>query len=875
MPLTTRLRPHVLAIREQLSDERAQVRQQHDRGLDAAQVCSRLTKSVDAAVRKILDAAFEDLSEGHPERLTGHVALVAHGGYGRRQLAPYSDVDLMILSDGVDQDMVANFARRLTQDIFDVGLQLGQSVRTPSQAMQLARNDPVICTSLLESRLIAGDNGLYDRYYQSLGKMIQRRGVSLCRAFIAARRQERHQFGETVYLLEPNVKRSRGGLRDLHLLRWLWFIKCGVNDIDRLHGMGIVSKFDYRRLVSSQDFLLRVRNELHFHAGSSCDALSRAEQLRLAEKLEFRGRQGLRPVEQFMRDYFHHANHIWQLAHRLSELTIPRSAVARVLEPMVGRMVERDFRIGIHEISSTSTGDAKLRQGVDEVLRLVDLARMYDKRISQETWYHVYRTAPSYSAELTPAAIHRFTDILTQPLQLGELLRRLHELGVLEKIIPEFSHARCLLQFNQYHKYTVDEHCIRAVEEVASFSARRDALGEAYRHLGDKRTLHLALLLHDLGKGYEEDHSEVGLRIAQKTAERLQLAPDVADTLVFLVHQHLRMSHLAFRRDTSSGDVVRRFAREIGSPNRLTMLYLLSCADLAAVGPGVLNGWKVEVLTDLHQRSLSALAPEGIPSESDRRESARQAVSALLLAHEREDSWFTRQFEALPESFVTMRKPAQIVETLRRLRDLAPNAGRAWGAYLSETDTVEFTAGIDQGSGRGIFSAMAGALSNKGIEILAADTATLADNLLLLRYVVRDSVHSGQPPLERLDEVSAALVEAIDHDQPPVFRRMWGSDRSEANAALSNLPNEVRIDNELSEECTIVEVFTIDRRGILYELARAQHDLGLIIRFAKIGTYLDQVVDVFYVTERDGQKPSPDRQNEIRGRLTEVIERRG
>ena len=212
--------------------------------------------------------------------------------------------------------------------------------------MQQARADAQVGTSLLESRLVLGNSELFERYAGLMKGMIERRGAALAGEFIAERRKERLEYGETVYLLEPNVKRSRGGLRDIHLLRWLWYLKAGVADPDRLHDMGLLSKFDHRRLMSAQNFLLRVRNEMHFHANESNDGLSRAEQLRLAEFLKYQGWKGLRPVEQFMRDYFHHTSHVWQMAHRLSELMQPVSRVSRVLEPMLGRRTEDDYQIG-------------------------------------------------------------------------------------------------------------------------------------------------------------------------------------------------------------------------------------------------------------------------------------------------------------------------------------------------------------------------------------------------------------------------------------------------------------------------------------------------------------------------------------------------
>src|SRR3954467_2015418 len=697
-----RLRSIVREVRQELVDGRQQLRAQHDRGLEGVRVCARYTSLVDAAIGRIYEAYLGELPQADAAQLRERVALVAHGGYGRRQQAPFSDVDLMVLYEGKRDALIGQLASRLTQDICDVYQHLGHSLRTPAEAIQQARGDAQVGTSLLESRLLLGNSEVYGRYSELMRSLIEKRGSVLAPEFIAERRKERLEYGETVYLLEPNVKRSRGGLRDIHLLRWLWYLKSGVADPDRLHDMGAVSKFDHRRLMSAQNFLLRVRNEMHFHANETSDSLSRAEQLRLAEYLKYTGKQGMLPVEQFMRDYFHHTAHVWRMAHRLSELMQPASRVSRVLGPVLGRKTDDDYQIGRHEVSATPRATARLTQHPEEVLKLVDLARREGKRISQDTWHFVYRTAPKYSNEPKPAVVKPFLEILSNPTRLGELLRRLHEMGVLEKVIPEFSHARSLLQFNQYHKYTVDEHCIRAVEEATRFAEREDSLGEVYRGLEDKTTLHLALLLHDLGKGFEEDHSEVGRRIAHDTAQRLRLPQERAQTLEFLVLKHLRMSHLALKYDTTQPQLVGRFVDEVGTKERLAMLYLVTCADLAAVGPDVLNSWKIEVLSELYFRAAEKFAAAGAlePAERDKR---RQAVRQLLSVDEQNDPWFDRQLAALPDSFLNKRSAESVAEMLRRLRGLPPRSGVAWANYLKDTDTVEYIAGIDQGTGRAIF----------------------------------------------------------------------------------------------------------------------------------------------------------------------------
>jgi [protein-PII] uridylyltransferase len=364
----------------------------------------------------------------------------------------------------------------------------------------------------------------------------------------------------------------------------------------------------------------------------------------------------------------------------------------------------------------------------------------------------------------------------------------------------------------------------------------------------------------------------VGLRIAEETARRFSLSPEQAETLKFLVHRHLLMSHVGLKYDTSQTELINRFARDVCTQSRLDMLYVVSCADLAAVGPDVLTNWKVEVLSELYLQASRQLAAVGGAVVDGACDGERHAARRLLSPAEQGDPWFDRQLAALPESFVGKHPAAAVVDTLRRLRNLAPRSGVAWARYVPDTDTVEFMAGIDQGSGRAIFSSMAGALTANRMQILAADTFTLADGLLLLRYVASEPESPGEPTEARLDSLCEALVASIDSEAPPRFPKILGREQKEAAATLTNLPNKVRIDTELSGECTVVEVVTVDRRGLLYRLARALHDLGLVIRFSKIGTYLDQVVDVFYVTERDGQKPrSDERLEEIRRTLMEAI----
>ena len=872
MPADLNMSETIQTLRDELRDQRDAIRKSHERKLAGTQVAAKLASLTDRIVYRLFDATLAQLDPKQADELRNDVALVGLGSYARRQCSPFSDVDLMILHQNQEKEDIAAQLRPLTQGIFDVGLQLGHSVRTPAEAVQLSQTDTIICTSLIDARLLIGNRELFEAFRSNFETSVRKNSKSLCQTFLEARTSERDQYGETVYLLEPHVKRSRGGLRDLNLLRWLGFAEHGISDPERLHMAGALSKFDYRRLKSALEFLLRLRNEMHFHAGSAHDLLNRAEQLRIAEWLGYTQSSGMLPVEHFMRDYFRHTYHLWQLARRRAASLQVVSTMTRVLEPMFGRNVDKYFRVGMQYVSATPLGLTKLKEDLGEVLRLVELSASRGKFIDHATWSTLILAAPEFTKEVSPQVREQFYELLADSETVGEVLRVLHELGYLEKIIPAVKHARCLLQFNQYHKYTVDEHSLRAVRKGAEFAERKDALGEAYREVADKRVLHLALLMHDLGKGFEEDHCEVGKRIVEETAPLLNLDEQTTEDVAFLVHQHLVMAHLTFRRDTSDQQLLENFAREVGSVERLRMLFVLTCADLAAVGPGVLTDWKASLLADVFARSAACFRQEDELTPETKLATHRDEVLRELSKSERKDPWFHRQVDALPASFLASSAVPDVAMTLQRFNALTERAADAWCVYLPETKTLEFTAGVSNGSGRGGFSSMAGSLSSEGLKIHSAGTDLLADGLLMLRYVVTDPASPQGTSQERQSEICRALVASVDSEEPPKFPTVWGADQAEASIQLSALPNEVRIDTETSNDFTIVEVFTFDRRGLLYQLARKLHDLKLVISHAKIGTYLDQVVDVFYVTDRDREKVvDVQRLDELRGQLLEVI----
>ncbi len=895
------MRDNVLNAKTRLHEGLEHLRGRHCAGASGRTVCRDLAQLRDQTVLDLVNTALADLNATGADELSSEMALVAHGGSGRREVAPSSDVDLMILHTPAVADRMPPLADRLLRDVFDAGLMLGHSVRTIPQACRLAISDATICTSLIDARLLAGSTILFDRFQEQFARQVRQHVRKLLPEILRVRTEERIRYGETVFLLEPNVKRSRGALRDVQLLHWIGFTRYGPSrkaavpigldgspapsgehpptiaalpaGFRYLAARGLLTDADLAALEAAREFLLWTRNELHFQSNRAQDVLSRAEQLRIAELRGYEPTAGMIPVEQFMRDYFRHTNAVSHAVDRISRQAQSRDSASQWATTLFGQQIEGGVRVGSGGLFADRQALAMLQRNLTEIMRLVGLGSTYNKPITPGTWEVIRREAARLPDTLPAAACARFVALLDRPARLASILHNLHDIGLLERFIPEYGHARGLLQFNQYHKYTVDEHCLRAVEFACDLAVDHGPLGRVYRTIAEKHVLHLALLLHDLGKGHLEDHCELGRHIAESAALRLGLKGHEAEQLRFLVARHDLMNHLAFRRDTSDERLVVRFSIQAGTPELLKMLYVHTAADLAAVGPGVLDGWKIEVLTELYHRAMQHLAGDSaVTTAGEQFTARRQAVSAALGVSA--DPWFAQRLDTLPEAYLLQTQPGQVAADLRALRATPAGSATAVGRYVPETRSVVYTVYTSEDVVPGIFHRLCGALTSHGLEIRAAQINTLADKLVLDRFWVVDPDYADEPPPHRIDAINRSLVGVLTDalaEASPTFRRMWGGNDAPPITAR-RARSRVQTDNTTSDRYTILDVFTHDRTGLLYAVTRVLFKLGLSVWHAKIGTHLDQVVDVFYVTDTDNRKiTDPARLQEIHDRLVEVL----
>jgi [protein-PII] uridylyltransferase len=893
------LRERLVQQKARLQTLRDQARQRYSGGAPALQVAALICEMTDRLICELFEEVLEPLPQPLRDLAPRQVAIVAVGGTGRGELAPYSDVDLLFLHARRCGGALFGCISQAVRDCWDAGLKLGHSVRTPADALATARLDPQFATALVEARLVWGDERLFQAFKSRFHRQIARnRYADFYREIVAARQAERAQFGETERQLEPDVKRSPGGLRDIHLIRWIGFARYGTTDIDLLRLEGALTRGDEQALVAAQEFITRVRVDLHFAAGKAQEVLTRDEQLRLAELHGVSPVPGQRPVERFMQTYFRHSTAVADIAARFAVRHRPDSWPLRIARYLLSHRSNRIFRVSSGEIDVVPGYREKACGTLEALLNLYELSGLYSVRPSPELVEQIRQAVPGMSRNVTPDAARLFLSILRPGGQAGRLLRGMYATGLLEIVLPEMSHARCLLQFNQYHCYTVDEHSLRAVEAAERFEHDSGPVGIAYRQIRHREILHLALLLHDLGKGYEQDHSEVGREIARAVAARLGLSAHLGEMLEFLVHKHLLMAHLAFRRDLSDVEMLMRFSRDAGSPELLRMLFVLTAADMTAVGPGTWTNWKAELTAELFERAMQVLAGappkfreaeqiheiaervyallDGAPAAAAGRPSKIAAAAGGGLAPAGAGAIPRRDphFDALPLHYLTATAPEQIARDLLAIRQLPAQERIVRGHYEPATKTVEYRILTRDTIGSGMFSRIAGALTAKGLEILSANICTTGEGVVIDSFHVHDGDHFGIVPEFRLRDVEGAIADVlagrttVEH----LFQRHRRLIRGE-NPKLFREATRVVIDNDSSERFTIIDVFAHDRRGLLYTIAALLFELGLSVSLAKISTHLDQVLDVFYVTDREGGKLQDERRLKgIQEMLTARIE---
>jgi [protein-PII] uridylyltransferase len=833
------------------------IHQEHNDGARGRNVVRHLTALVDDVVRTVFQYVLRHYaSEDTP------CALLALGGYGRGELNPYSDIDLMFLCQKTPPDSVV---RETLYFLWDVGYTLGHSVRTRRDAVQMAESDLTAQTAMMEARFVDGDRQLFQWFQEEVchRRFTPRRRRAFIRQKIGECRQRHAAFANTVNLMEPNVKESPGGLRDYHTALWIGMACYETNSLPALVEQGLLTPADHGAIETALDFLFRVRNALHYYHGRKHDLLSVDVQEKLASALGFEPSENKQAVEHFLKRYYVHANMVFDLCLGILE-AVTHMQQPRFWQRRRRRNVGDGFVIvdGYLSYGITST-EAEFVTRPLLLIQAFATSQAYQVPLAPDLSRLIKAKAALLATEqarCAPEAKALFFHILSQP-HAGPVLRAMHRHGLLGAYIPEFALLTCLVQYDLYHRYTVDEHTLHSIEALESLMETQEPalrpLALLYHQTSDKALLKFALLLHDLGKDIGPRHASHVHRsgeLAETVCKRLDLSAEQRHVLRILVVNHLIMNHLAQRRDITDLKVIAEFANIVETVPYLEQLYLLTFADTSAVGPGVWTVWKGTLLADLYRHTLDYLVHrrDAIPSDEELRQRLRPAILKALDPH-CAAAYIDRFLDVMPVKYLVATPPEQIAEHIVLTQ---PRLGAAVVLHTTQNFSVGFTnVTVCVAGRRGVFAMIAGALSRNGLNILGAQIYTSKDGLAVDTLQV-ETANSTPVTDERVwTQIEADLRAAIAgerHFNDVLTQRRYVAHERKLQAFVQ--PPHVVVDNTVSDSHTVIEAQTQDRFGLLYKLTRLLYEQGLDIALAKISTEANRAIDVFYVTDAWGDK---------------------
>ena len=874
-------RKAVLAlVRRARDDGRRALCQRLEAGASGAEIVAAQTSLVDQLLCVLLERAAHTVYPEPNPTTASRLSLVAVGGYGRGDLAPHSDVDILFLHPYKLTGRSEQIIEHLLYMMWDLGLAVGHATRSVADCLRRGREDMTIRTSVLESRHVWGDQPLYDAFRRRfLTELVPGTEAE----FVAAKLRERDarhlRAGDSRYLLEPNVKDGKGGLRDLHVLFWIAKYLFRIDRFGELVGRGVLNQHEYDRFARAEDFLWRVRAHLHIVCGRAEDRLTFDRQPEIAARMGYGPRRGNLAVERFMKHYFLVAKSVGELtrvfcavleAERLHTAPVHRSGA--VSGPARDRLYVSGGRIA-------AVGEATFSERPVRLVTIFRRAQTEGRDIHPATLRLIHQGHGLITAQVRddPEANRAFRAILTDRRDPERILRMMNEAGVLGRFLPDFGRVVAQTQHDFYHVYTVDEHSIRAVGVLAAIE--RGALADELplastliHQLGMRDVLYLSILLHDVAKGRGGDHSEIGSEIAREVGGRLEFAADEIETAAWLVRWHLLFSMTAFKRDLNDPRTVDEFVGRVRSLERLRLLLVLTAADITAVGPGRMNAWKGSLLRMLYHRAEAVLA--GGREAEDREARAAEARRALRERLTDVDEADIARFEAsLPDPYWLSTDGAMQERHARLVQGEGAEA-------VVETridryrEAVEMTLyAPDQA---GLFAAVAGAVAGAGVSIVDARVFTTGDGMALDTFWIQAANGGAFRDADHLERLKQSVIRALADDAGAgaAERAVSGAGMRPSRADTIVVEPHVLVDNGASRGHTVVEVSARDRPGLLYDITRTLSACGLSIGSAHISTVGSRAVDVFYVRDRFGLKLSRDAQiAQVQDRLTEMLGR--
>jgi [protein-PII] uridylyltransferase len=849
-------------LKQALDDGRAEIARRlaaaPTRGHETAASYAFLT---DQILRLVYDFTVGRLYRLNNPTASERLTLVAVGGYGRGEMALFSDIDIAFLTPWKQTGWGEQVIESMLYTLWDLGLHVGHSSRSLDDMVRMARSDLTIRTALLESRYVWGDETLYDEATRRFAHNVM---AGTARTFVTqklAERDERHRrMGDSRYVVEPNLKEGKGGLRDLHTLFWIGKYVHQVRSVAELVDKGLLTPEELRLFEKAENFLWAVRCHLHLIANRAEERLTFDVQPELARRMRYTGRPGRSAVERFMQHYFLMAKQVGDvtgvfLAH-LDDIFASRGrrfglpALLRRPKKMEGFVLDRGRIAMPHE-----------RFFEEDPVRLLALFALADRQeleIHPMTMRQAGRDARLIDNGIrrNPRANALFLDVLTSPRDPERVLRWMNEAGVFGRFVPDFGRVVAQMQFDMYHHYTVDEHSIRAIGLLARIEkgelAEDHPISSAVIHqIVSRRVLYVAVLLHDIAKGRGGDHSVLGAEVAEKLCPRFGMSPAETETVAWLVRYHLLMSDTAFKRDLSDFKTVLDFAEVVQSPERLRLMLVLTVVDIRAVGPGVWNSWKRQLLAELFDTA------EEVLRLGHKQKGRRERIEVKQKALAAELGWIPDRYDAfvrrLPDAY-WIAEAGDILERNARLIAAADASGKSLSiAAQADPERGATLVTIYASDHPGLFYRIAGAIHLAGGNIIDARIHTTRDGMALDNLLVQDPFGRPFDDIERLRRLQVAVEDALAN-RNRLHDRLVAKPAPRTRADAFNIEPNVLIDNRASNRYTVVEINARDRPALLNGLAYALFQAKVTIHSAHIATYGERAVDVFYLTDLIGDK---------------------
>ncbi|MEW6186385.1 MAG: [protein-PII] uridylyltransferase [Thermodesulfobacteriota bacterium] len=835
-----------------LIEQRQKLREQHDQGESGLVIANRHAAFIDVFIISVFNSPEVRCLIGL-EGEEQSCVVMGLGGYGRKELSPFSDIDLLFLYRGENNPQVEEAIRKVLYPLWDVGYELGYSVQSLRGCLDLACAEPQFLTALLDARRINGSPILAQELKKGINDLFKKEQSRLWQGYILSDREKRHlRYGDSAFFLEPHLKEGLGGLRDIHVVQWIGKALYEAQDLYALEKLGLLSWGDREGLTQSHKFLLRLRNQLHYLAGRKTDQLSFEFQEALAGWAGTKPQGDILAVEVFMREVYRNLQQVQTIHQNFFERLAEQSSEAErqhyVLEP--GIFIENG-RIFLESAKVLVENPAIL-------MKVFWYALKEEARLSQETiglikqCLHLIDQDFQHSRTVSEV----FLDIIKDLKTPRSLLETMLQTGLLTRYIPELEATVCRTQFDTYHVYTVDIHLLLTLVELKKigqghYMKEEPLLFGIWGEVEDFSVLYLAALFHDLGKGQGKNHAQEGAKMIPAIAGRLKLPLQSSKAIAFLVKNHLLLVETALRRDLNDEELIIRLAQDIQDSATLKMLYLVSYADALATSQRAWNTWKSLLLKELFFKLLHILEKgEWASGTALEAIETNQRRVVELLEMEISPKEVQDLLGGMPSSYLLSMPPESVAGHLLLLRQLD---GKPF-LWTVEKKEELYEIVICCHDRPGLFSRLTGVLALNNINILGAQIFTRSDKVAL-------DIFQVHPPLDPLfpEETWERIYDQLSKAISGKFSLDYRLAGKKPALVLSPGPSikaepEVVIDNHGSDFCSIIEVYAQDRLGLLYTITKTLSEMELNISFAKISTKVDQVVDVFYITDLDGQK---------------------